>query len=125
MATKQQIKMLLARSKEAGIQAEWSDFADMDNGQIDIELAKIAEIRNSGETAVSKEAHKRPTLFNELRYGMCCKIICAKHELSDIFNNRAQLEIEIAHLYNIISEAERNVHVDVPSVLSITKGVGK
>ena len=106
MATGKQVKMLLARSAEAGFKAAWSDFADLDNGQIDEKLAEIAGFKAGGQEVGCLAPAKQQPAYNGQRFGLACKIVLNNVNHDFVFNNKDIYIKRILQYYWIMTEAE-------------------
>ena len=116
MATSKQIKMLLARSAEAGFKAAWSDFADLDNGQIDDKLADIATFKAGGQEVGCKKTTQQQRGYNGQRFGLACKIVLSNVNHDFVFNNSDAYIKRILQYYWIMTEAEKAQKEQVVSV---------
>ena len=101
--------MLVARSKAAGIDYDYKEFKDLDNGQIDKKLEEIAEIAAKQKANVAPDEAKHTAGFNVVRYGMCCKLVVADIGLNFSIKAPAEFREKVVELYNIISEVEADL----------------
>ncbi len=108
MATTQQIKMLLAKANEAGVKAKWVDFADLNNGQIDKELEHFKKLTNWDST------NKPTTKVNDIRFGMCAKIVAMQMGIDVIFGNTPKYASRVLSLYKSVEAAYQTVKTSKP-----------
>ena len=109
MATTQQIKMLLARAAGAGVKADWADFADMQNGEIDDKLAEYEGLKKGAEHAADfGETRQKPSL-NSYRFGMCCKLVVKHRSFEWCIQERGKFASDVLSLYQSVTYAEKVV----------------
>lgn len=109
MATEKQIKMLLARAREAGVKADWADFIYLSNGEIDGKLAEYAKITAyKGAKSGEVELTGKPN-FNDMRFGMCCKIVANQRTLKWCIEERQKFASEVLSLYQSVTYASQIV----------------
>lgn len=115
MATKKQIGLLLARAADAGVKAEWGDFADLDNGAIDDKLAEFEQIKKGEMVGDGAYRPARTTDLNSQRFGMVCKIVIRKTGVDYAIKDRAGFASLCLSLYNSVTYAETTVKKHLPA----------
>ena len=109
MATTQQIKMLLARAHEAGVKANWADFADLNNGDIDNKLEDIRRLKEGIEGHMKTKAK-----VNDIRFGMCAKIVANQMTIGNIEGNTHTYTAKVLSLYRSVEAAFKAVSTSKP-----------
>ena len=101
--------MLLARAHEAGVKADWGEFIDLNNGEIDKKLEYYAHCSDHIDTAPEKTES-----INSMRFGMCCKIIAKEKGTAYVITNRERFASDVLSLYISVEHAERVVKSKLP-----------
>lgn len=131
MASIKQCKMLSARSKEAGMEYNFDDFKDLENGEVDDKIKEIEKFARDGETVGSKvkgsvaqqvandqaEREKgsskvpaeRPKELNGFRFGMAYKIVRENWTGKEIEHQKDLFIKQIVNEYELTMEAEEAV----------------
>lgn len=115
MASKKQVGLLLARAADAGVKAEWSDFVDLDNGQIDEKLAEFESLKKGEIVGNVDVVPIKELSFNDMRFGMCCKLVVKKTTLAKCISDRKWFASEVLSLYNSVTYAACVVKEKIPT----------
>ncbi len=114
--------MLLARSKEAGIDAKWEDFEDLENGQVDEKLEKIAACQNTKDMKPKEKVAPQKSELNGARFGMAYKIVREYWPDQDIKRQRADFIKAVVNEYKLTIEAEEAVKASSSSCSTCDNG---
>ena len=109
MATKQQVLMLLGRAGEAGVKADWTDFAELNNGQIDQKLDEFESLKKGREHTTDFGKMRQEQGLNSMRFGMCCKLVAKHKTIGWCIAERQKFASEVLSLYNSVTYAEKVV----------------
>lgn len=109
MATNKQVKMLLARSKAAGMEASWEDFEDLENGAVDDKLKEIEEFGKKGTPQPEKKETSQPVQINNVRLGLACKLVLQKCEVAWAIENPDKYVTRVKEVYALLNKAEAAV----------------
>ncbi len=101
MANAKQVQMLASLAREAGKNVNPMEFIDLNNGEID---AKVAEYERMGAVKRGNKK-KQPSSFNELRAGMCCKLVVMQMGLGNIDKDPERYMARVLNLYRAVSKA--------------------
>lgn len=121
MATNKQCKMLLARSKEAGMPAKWEDFEELDNGDVDVQLEAIKAYAAKHKGEQKKEAAPETTEINGARFGMVYKIVNDRVSLEWRKDNLELFLARIVEEYCLATKAEEAVKASSSSSSEVTE----
>ncbi len=118
MANKEQIDMLLIKSKLAGIAATWEDFVGLDNGQITAKKNELVNIAQGKEHAADFGETKKSNVFDDKRFHLCCIQVITECLMKRCIENRAQFASDVLSLYVSVVYAEAVVKEKLPSLVT-------
>ena len=115
MATIKQMKMLAARARDAGVEWNFDDGKELENGEIDAKLEEFSRQKQLQEAQQAKVAgeqkrfnhHLSRVDFDSVRFGLACKLVVMKAEKG--FLPYSTFKYRVTTLYDMMMQVERDM----------------